>query len=45
VSFQEAATVFSDPLSLVTPNDEHASGEARCHIIRSWAAHRFSMSF
>ena len=35
VSFQEAATVFSDPLSLVTPNDEHASGEARYHIIGS----------
>ncbi|MDQ3013772.1 MAG: BrnT family toxin [Acidobacteriota bacterium] len=35
VSFQEAATVFADPLSLVTPDDEHSMGEKRYHIIGS----------
>jgi len=35
VSFQEAATVFADPLSLATPDDEPATSEARYHIIGS----------
>lgn len=33
VAFQEAATVFADSHSLVTPDDEHSVGEARYHII------------
>jgi uncharacterized DUF497 family protein len=35
VSFQEAATVFADPLSLATPDDKHSVGEKRYHIIGS----------
>ena len=29
VSFQEAASVFSDPLSLTIPDPDHSRGEAR----------------
>ena len=31
VSFEEAATVFSDPLSVTIPDPDHSIGEAR-HI-------------
>lgn len=34
VSFQEAATVFADPLSLINPDHEHSTSELRYHIIR-----------
>lgn len=33
ISFEEAATVFNDPLSLAVPDDEHSFDEARFHII------------
>jgi uncharacterized protein len=33
VSFQEAATVFDDPLSSTFPDSQHSSGEARWVII------------
>lgn len=32
-SFEEAATVFDDPLALITPDDEHSFSEKRYHII------------
>lgn len=35
VSFREAATVFADSLSLVVPDDEHSTDEARYYIIGS----------
>ena len=33
VSFQEAATVFSDPLSMTFPDPDHSIGESRYVII------------
>jgi uncharacterized DUF497 family protein len=33
VSFDEAATVFDDPLALIVPDDEHSFGERRYDII------------
>jgi hypothetical protein len=33
VSFEEAATVFNDPLSLAVPDDEHSFDEPRYNII------------
>lgn len=33
VSFQEAATVFSDPLSVTFPDPDHSIGESRYIII------------
>ncbi|MFB8788104.1 MAG: BrnT family toxin [Potamolinea sp.] len=33
VSFQEAATVFNDPLSFTFPDPEHSIGESRYVII------------
>jgi uncharacterized DUF497 family protein len=33
VSFQEAATVFSDPLSVTFPDPDHSIGESRYVII------------
>jgi len=33
VSFQEAATVFNDPLSMTFPDPEHSIGESRYVII------------
>ncbi|HZG38489.1 MAG TPA: BrnT family toxin [Nodosilinea sp.] len=33
VSFQEAATVFSDPLSVTFPDPDHSVGESRYVII------------
>jgi uncharacterized protein len=33
VAFQEAATVFDDPLSIVFPDPRHSIGEARFVII------------
>ncbi|AFZ50611.1 BrnT family toxin [Dactylococcopsis salina] len=33
VSFQEAATVFNDPLSLTFPDPDHSIGESRYIII------------
>lgn len=38
IAFEEAATVFDDPLALIVPDDEHSSEEQRFHIIgeSSW---------
>jgi len=38
ISFDEAATVFEDPLALIVPDDEHSFDEQRFHIIgeSSW---------
>lgn len=33
ISFEEAATVFDDPLALISPDDAHSFGEQRYHII------------
>ncbi len=33
ISFEEAATVFNDPLALISPDDAHSFGERRFHII------------
>lgn len=33
VSFQEATTVFNDPLSVTFPDPDHSIGENRCVII------------
>jgi uncharacterized DUF497 family protein len=33
VSFQEAASVFSDPLSLTIPDLDHSKGEARFLVL------------
>ncbi len=33
ITFEEAATVFFDPLAIATPDDEHADEENRFHII------------
>jgi uncharacterized DUF497 family protein len=33
VSFQEAATVFNDPLSVTFPDPDHSIGESRYVII------------
>lgn len=33
VSLDEAATVFADPLSSVTPDQGHSRGELRYHIV------------
>lgn len=33
VSFQEAATVFDDPLSVTFPDPDHSTGESRYVII------------
>lgn len=33
ISFEEAATVFNDPLSISVADDEHSWDEARHHII------------
>ena len=33
VSFQEAATVFDDPLSITFPDPQHSIGEVRLVII------------
>lgn len=33
VSFEEAATVFNDPMALIVPDDEHTWGEKRYYII------------
>lgn len=38
IAFEEAATVFDDPLALIVPDDEHSIEEQRFHIIgeSSW---------
>lgn len=38
ITFEEAATVFEDPLALIVPDDEHSDYEQRFHIIgeSSW---------
>lgn len=33
VSFEEAATVFNDPLSLTVPDEEHSFDEPRFNIV------------
>jgi hypothetical protein len=33
ISFEEAATVFVDPLAILLSDDEHSWGEQRSHII------------
>jgi hypothetical protein len=33
VSFQEATTVFGDPLSITAPDPDHSSEENRCIIV------------
>lgn len=33
ISFQEAAAVFANPLSLAVPDQEHSTGESRYYII------------
>ena len=33
VSFEEAATVFADPLALYVFDDAHSAGEERFHVI------------
>jgi uncharacterized DUF497 family protein len=33
VSFEEAATVFNDPLALIVSDDDHSWSEQRYHII------------
>lgn len=32
ISFEEAATVFNDPLALISPDDAHSFSEQRYHI-------------
>lgn len=38
IAFEEAATIFDDPLALIVPDDEHSIEEQRFHIIgeSSW---------
>ncbi len=33
ISFEEAATVFDDPLALISPDEAHSFGEQRYHIV------------
>jgi hypothetical protein len=40
VSFQEAATVFSDPLSITVPDPDHSTEEDRYLIIGQSHSHR-----
>ncbi len=40
VSFEEAMTVFRDPLSSTLPDDRHASGEPRFLIVGTSARRR-----
>jgi uncharacterized DUF497 family protein len=44
VSFEEAATVFSDPLSVTIPDPDHSIGEAR-HITLGKSASEVLLSW
>ena len=38
IAFEEAATVFGDPLSLTIGDPEHSEGPDRIRIISAWMA-------